>query len=81
MRVTHQAARAGFWTEWLSRHLPPQLRTRISGVIERDGTLVICAESAAWSARLRYSIQELEPQIRAAAAGVTEVQVRVLPRD
>ncbi|HLJ37427.1 MAG TPA: DciA family protein [Steroidobacteraceae bacterium] len=78
-RVTHQAARADFWNQWLSLHLPAELRARISGVIERDGTLVICAESAAWSARLRYSIQELEPQIHA-AADLTAIRVRVLPR-
>ena len=81
MRVTHQTARANFWTDWLSLHLPPELRSRISGVIERDGTLVICAESAAWSARLRYSVSELEPKIRAAATNLTDVQVRVRPRD
>ena len=80
MRVTQQAARASFWNEWLSLHLPAELRSHISGVIERDGTLVICAESAAWSARLRYSMSELEPQILAAAADLTAVQVRVLPR-
>jgi hypothetical protein len=80
MRVTHQAARASFWSEWLSLHLPAELRPRISGVSERDGTLVIFAESAGWSARLRYTVQELEPQIRAAAAGLTTVRVRVRPR-
>jgi hypothetical protein len=80
MRVTAQAARANFWSEWLSQRLPAELRARLSGVIERDATLVIFAESAAWSARLRYAIQELEPQIRAAAAGLDSVVVRVRPR-
>jgi len=79
-RVTAHAERAQFWTEWLSQHLPPGLRPRISGVVERDGTLVIFAESAAWSARLRYSVLELEAQIRAAAAGLTAIEVRVRPR-
>jgi hypothetical protein len=44
-------------------------------------SLVIFAESAAWSARLRFAVQELEPEILAAAVGLKEVQVRVRPRD
>jgi hypothetical protein len=81
MRVTTAAARASFWSEWLAQHLPAELGTRISGVVERDGTLVIFAESAAWSARLRFLLEELEPQILAAASGLTTVAVRVRPRD
>jgi predicted nucleic acid-binding Zn ribbon protein len=80
MRVTTLTRRANFWSEWLSVHLPPELRPRVSGVIERDGTLVIFAESAAWSARMRYRVLELEPQIRAAAADLTAIEVRVRPR-
>lgn len=79
-RVTVHAARANFWSEWLSQRLPAEIRARISGVIERDGVLVIFAESAAWSARLRYIVEELTPQIRAAAGSLTEVVVRVRPR-
>jgi hypothetical protein len=80
MRVTTQAARASFWNEWLSLHLPPEIRPRVSGVVEREGTLVIFAESAAWSARLRYTVQDLEQEILAAARGLERVVVRVRPR-
>jgi predicted nucleic acid-binding Zn ribbon protein len=79
-RVTDQAAREGFWSDWLCRHLPTEIGVRISSVVERDGTLVIFAASAAWCARLRYALQELEPQIRAAAPEVTAIAVRVQPR-
>src|ERR1700747_2098721 len=79
-RVTDQAARQSFWNGWLSGHIPQEIRARISGVVERDGTLVIFAESAAWSARLRYAILELENQILTAKSGITAVSVRVLPR-
>ena len=79
-RVTAQAERAHFWTEWLSSHLPPELRARVSGVVERDRTLVIFAESAAWSARLRYSVRDLDAEIRAAGARLAAVEVRVRPR-
>ena len=79
-RVTAQAGRVSFWNDWLAGHLSPELRPRISGVVERDGTLVIFAESAVWSARLRFILPELEPQIRAASAGISAVLVRVQPR-
>jgi hypothetical protein len=78
--VTDQAQRANFWNRWLSAHLPPEIRTKVSGVVERNGELVIFAESAAWCARLRYTLIELEGEIRAAAPAITAVAVRVLPR-
>jgi len=78
-RITDQAARQSFWSRWLSAHLPAQIFARISGVSERDGTLVIFAETAAWSARLRYAVLELEPDIRAADPAVSAIEVRVLP--
>ncbi|HYB64050.1 MAG TPA: hypothetical protein VEC59_02195 [Steroidobacteraceae bacterium] len=81
MRVTAQAARASFWNEWLSNHLPAETVARVSGVVERDDALVIFAESAAWSARLRFAVQELEREILAAAGGLSSVVVRVRPRD
>ena len=80
-RVTDQLARQGFWGDWLQAHVPANLRQRISGVTERDGTLVIFAENAAWSARLRYQIGELEHDIRAADPAITRIEVRVLPRE
>ena len=47
-RVTDQAARQGFWSSWLASHLSTDIGPRVSGVVERDGTLVIFAASAAW---------------------------------
>ena len=79
-RVTDQAARAGFWEGWLCRHLPADLAEHVSGVVEREGQLVIFADSAAWCARLRYALQELEPQIRAASTDLSAIRVRVRPR-
>ena len=79
-RVTAQASRQNFWNCWLSTHLPPEIRPRVSGVTERAGTLVIFAETAAWSARLRFAILELEREIRAADPALTDIEVRVLPR-
>ena len=79
-RITDQAARQNFWSAWLSAHLPAEIHSRISGVSARDGTLVVFAETAAWSARLRFAVVELEPAIRAADPQLTDIRVRVLPR-
>ena len=78
--ITNQAARQNFWNKWLSERLPAELCPRISGVTERDSTLVIFAENAAWSARLRYAVVELEAAMRAADPQLTNIEVRVLPR-
>ena len=79
-RVTDQVHRQDFWRDWLEKHLPAEISGKLTGIVERDGTLVIFAESPAWSARLRFAVQEIEAQIRAAKPGITEVSVRVLPR-
>jgi hypothetical protein len=79
-RVSDQRHRQDFWRDWLDTNLPAEITAKITGIVERDGTLVIFAESAAWSARLRFATQEIEDQIRAAKSGITDVTVRVLPR-
>ena len=79
-RVSDQASRQGFWKQWLAQHLPADLTPRLSGVVEREQTLVIFAESAAWSARLRYVMQELDAQVKQAQPTIQQVSVRVMPR-
>ena len=79
-RVTDQAARQAAWRQWLTAHLPEDLVGRLSGIVERDSTLVLFAESAAWSARLRYAMQDMEPALRAAHPEIVEIKVRVMPR-
>jgi hypothetical protein len=79
-RLTDQAALQQRWREWLMEVLPAELGARVSGVIERAGTLVVFAESAAWSTRLRYALLELEGPLRAAHPQVESIEVRVLPR-
>jgi hypothetical protein len=79
-RVADQAGRQDYWKQWLARHLPPELIPRLSGVVEREDTLVIFAESAAWSARLRYVMQELASEIKQARPTIQQVSVRVMPK-
>ena len=77
--ITAQAERATFWKNWLCRHLPAELAAQISGVVEREGALVVFAASSAWCARLRFTLEELAAELRAAAPAVTTVRVRVRP--
>jgi len=79
-RVTAQLARVNFWHAWLAAHLPASLAARVAAVAEHNGTLVVFAASAVWSARLRYVLLELEDELRAAAPELAAVKVRVLPR-
>jgi hypothetical protein len=79
-RVSEQTQRRDFWRDWLDAHFPAEITGKITGIVERDGVLVLFAESAAWSARLRFAVQEQESAIRCAKSGITEVSVRVLPR-
>ncbi len=79
-QAADQTARQAFWRPWLEARLSPELPPRITGITERDGNLVVFADSPAWSARLRYALQELHAQIREADPDIKEVYVRVMPR-
>lgn len=79
-QAADQSARQAFWRPWLETRLPPGMAARITAITERDGNLVVFADSPAWSARLRYALQELDAPIREAQPDIKEVSVRVLPR-
>lgn len=79
-QAADQSARQAFWRPWLETRLPLEMAARITAITERDGNLVVFADSPAWSARLRYALQELDAPIRQAQPGIREVSVRVLPR-
>jgi predicted nucleic acid-binding Zn ribbon protein len=68
------------WREWLQNKIPANIETHVTGVVERAGTLTVFADSAAWSARLRFAIAELEPQIRERSAGIEKLLVKVMPK-
>jgi hypothetical protein len=79
-QAARQNARQAFWHPWLTARLSSELPPRITAITERDGTLVVFADSPAWSARLRYALQELRGQISAAQPDIKEIAVRVMPR-
>jgi len=75
-----QASKHARWQAWLAAQLPPELMARVTGVVEREGELVIFTESASWGVRLRYVTAELQAQLRAAAPALERVVVRVMPK-
>ena len=79
-RIADQSAAQSRWREWLEKRLPAALAARISGVVERDEILTVFTESAAWSARARYAMAELEPLIREEFPRVREITVKVMPK-
>jgi hypothetical protein len=79
-KAADQTARQAFWRPWLQTRLPPELPAKITGITEQNGNLVVFADSPAWSARLRYALQELSAEIRQAKPDIKEVTVRVMPR-
>src|SRR5215469_16360671 len=78
-RIADQTARQNVWRDWLAERIGEPLRARITGVVERDGALVIFTESAGWGVRLRYAMAELEAELRREHPQVSRVLVRVLP--
>ncbi|MGC8520513.1 MAG: DciA family protein [Steroidobacteraceae bacterium] len=79
-QIRDQSARQTFWRSWLSEHLGEELDAHVTGAIERDGTLTLFATSAAWAARLRYTLSDLQPLVQKAEPRVHALVVRVLPR-
>ena len=67
------------WLEWLSEALPAELRGQLVQARQRGPELTVLAASAAWSARMRFALAELEPQIRARQPDIVKVTVRVAP--
>ena len=67
------------WLEWLSGALPAELRGQLVQALQRGPELTVLAASAAWSARMRFALAELEPRIRERQPDIVKVRVRVAP--
>jgi hypothetical protein len=67
------------WRDFLGARLPDDLAARIAAVGSHPPQLTIYAESAAWSARLKYALAELEAAIRIQDPAIHSVVVKVKP--
>jgi hypothetical protein len=66
--------------EWLGTHLPAELRAHTSAAALRNGVLVVTADAAAWSTRLRYVLVAMRAEIEQHWPEVRSCQVRVRPK-
>ena len=78
--LQREALRQRDWLQWVQRELPEELGTHVTGVTEQSGEIVLLAESAAWSVRLRYAAPQLLSAMNAQQANIVAVRVRVVPR-
>lgn len=69
------------WREYLDQRLGHSLAEHVTGVVERDGSLVIFAESAAWCTRVRYAIADIEKEMRQKQPSLATIAVRVMPHE
>jgi len=79
-QVTERVRKQEILRAWLASQLPATLDEKISGISEHEGVLTVFAESAAWCARLRYALAELENLLQREHPHVRSMQARVLPR-
>jgi hypothetical protein len=68
------------WQDWLIARLPAELAPHLAQVLKKPAELIVYAENAAWSSRLRYAVAELLPQIQARDAQLQRIAVRIRPR-
>jgi hypothetical protein len=79
-RAAKEARNGEDWPEWLAARLPAGLGSRVTAVVRRDKHLVLFTASAAWCARLRFAVADLEGAIRERDSSVERIDIRVLPR-
>jgi hypothetical protein len=67
------------WHDWFASELPRELQGAVVNVLQKRHELVVLAGSAAWSARLRFALVDLEARVRERAPDIVKVTVRVSP--
>ncbi len=67
------------WAGWLRTTLAGELAGHVVSVVPKGAELVVFADSAAWSVRLRYALAAMGPAIAARDASIRRTSVRVQP--
>jgi hypothetical protein len=67
------------WLDWLTETLPAELGGQLVYAVQKGPELTVLTTSAAWSARLRFALAELEQQIQARQPDIVKITVRVAP--
>ena len=77
--LQHERGSQQEWREWIATTLPEELRAAIVNVVQKGDQLTVLTASAGWSARVRYALAALTPQLRERAPHIVKVSVRVSP--
>ncbi|MBM4209197.1 MAG: DUF721 domain-containing protein [Gammaproteobacteria bacterium] len=67
------------WGGFFAARLEPALLAAIGHYVEKDGTLTIFVDSAAWAARLRYALPDLWPAASEFRPGIARWTVKIQP--
>jgi hypothetical protein len=68
------------WHVAVMKALGPELANKVNRCTLDSGRITVIAESAAWAARMRFALAEVESQLLAVTPGIRELAVRVRPR-
>ena len=69
------------WRDFFEKHLPEGMSGQIDTLVEDAGTLTVFTSSAAWSARLKYALLELEPAMKRESPRLKRCVVKVSRRE
>jgi hypothetical protein len=78
-KMATQAVEKQALIDWIRGQLAEELRPHACGAEFKAETLIVTADTAAWSTRLRYAMAALQPEVSAQWPKVTTCQVRVRP--
>lgn len=67
------------WHVAVMNALGPELANKVNRCALDGGRISVVAESAAWAARMRFALAEVEPRLRDLVPGFKELVVRIRP--
>ena len=70
---------ASEWQVAVMKALGPELANKVNRCSLDSGRITVVAESAAWAARMRFALAEIEPALRELVPDLRELRVRVRP--
>ena len=72
-------AQGSEWHVAVMNALGPELANKVNRCTLKAGRVTVVAESAAWAARMRFALAELESRLQELVPGFKELAVRVRP--
>lgn len=77
--IARQSTTQTSFETFFSGRLEPALSRQVSHYVEQAGKLTVFVSSAAWSARMRFALAELWPQLLLEQPQLTSWAVRIQP--